>query len=134
MGYGRKLYHVLEAISTAQNILNLNVCIGYQEVEDEYLTANSAQFHAHLGYHMVGEFHKCGYKFGRWYNMVWMEKWIGGACCRSGAIHSFSRFRTKYPKKFTNIINICFLHVKAAPGRKPFFSARLLLLFLLAVT
>lgn len=35
------------------------------------------QFHTHLGYKLVGEFHKCGYKFGRWYNMVWMEKIIG---------------------------------------------------------
>ncbi len=22
-------------------------------------------------------FHKCGHKFGRWYNMIWMEKIIG---------------------------------------------------------
>lgn len=26
---------------------------------------------------MVGEFHRCGYKFGTWYNMVWMEKLLG---------------------------------------------------------
>jgi hypothetical protein len=25
----------------------------------------------------IGEFHRCGYKFGRWYNMIWMEKIIG---------------------------------------------------------
>jgi len=25
---------------------------------------------------MVGEFEKCGYKFHRWYNMIWMEKII----------------------------------------------------------
>lgn len=30
-----------------------------------------------MGYRMVGEFYKCGYKFGTWYNMVWMEKIIG---------------------------------------------------------
>ena len=35
------------------------------------------EFHAHLGYRMVGEFQKCGYKFHRWYNMIWMEKIIG---------------------------------------------------------
>ena len=29
-----------------------------------------------MGYRMVGEVYKCGYKFGRWYNMVWMEKII----------------------------------------------------------
>ena len=47
------------------------------EPEDEYLTKNSAKFHEHLGYKTVGEFHKCGYKFGRWYNMIWMEKMLG---------------------------------------------------------
>ena len=33
--------------------------------------------HEHLGYRLIGEFRKCGYKFGRWYHMVWMEKMIG---------------------------------------------------------
>lgn len=76
-GLGRKLYAALEDISKAQNITNLNACIGYPKEDDEYLTKNSAQFHAHMGYRMVGTFHKCGYKFGRWYDMVWMEKMIG---------------------------------------------------------
>lgn len=77
MGIGRALYEALEKVSRAQNILNLNACIGYPEADDEYLTGNSVQFHEHMGYRMVGEFHKCGYKFGRWYNMVWMEKILG---------------------------------------------------------
>ena len=38
---------------------------------------NSAQFHAHLGFALCGTFRNCGYKFGRWYDMVWMEKIIG---------------------------------------------------------
>lgn len=76
-GLGRKLYQTLEAVSRAQNITNLYACIGYPDPEDEYLTANSAQFHAHLGYRMAGRFRRCGYKFGRWYDMVWMEKLIG---------------------------------------------------------
>ena len=25
----------------------------------------------------MGRFQKCGYKFGRWYDMIWMEKLIG---------------------------------------------------------
>lgn len=77
LGLGRRLYEELEKISKAQGILNMNACIGYPEVEDEYLTKNSALFHEHLGYKLVGEFHKCGYKFGKWYNMIWMEKMIG---------------------------------------------------------
>lgn len=77
MGIGRMLYEVLEKISMAQNILNMNACIGYPEVEDEHLNMNSVHFHEHMGYRMVGTFHNSGYKFGTWYHMVWMEKIIG---------------------------------------------------------
>lgn len=77
MGVGRMLYEALERISKAQNILNMNACIGYPEIEDEHLTMNSVQFHEHMGYRMVGIFHNCGYKFDTWYHMVWMEKMIG---------------------------------------------------------
>ena len=77
MGIGRKLYDALEDISRRQNILNLNACIGYPEQEDEYLTMDSVRFHSQMGYRMVGKFYQCGYKFGRWYHMVWMEKIIG---------------------------------------------------------
>ena len=77
MGIGKMLYEALERISKAQNILNMNACIGYPEIPDEHLTLNSVQFHEHMGYHMVGTFHNCGYKFDTWYHMVWMEKIIG---------------------------------------------------------
>lgn len=77
MGIGRRLYDALEQISKAQNIQNLNACIGYTETEDEHLTNNSMEFHAHMGYTLVGRFHNSGYKFGRWYDMIWMEKLIG---------------------------------------------------------
>ena len=59
------------------NIINLNSCIAYTEEEDEYLTNQSESFHRHFGYQLVGRFHKCGYKFDRWYDMIWMEKMIG---------------------------------------------------------
>ena len=74
MGIGKKLYRTLEEISKMQHIYNLNACIGYPETEDEHLTMNSIQFHEHMGYRFVGRFHKCGYKFGTWYDMAWMEK------------------------------------------------------------
>lgn len=76
-GYGRALYEALEQSLKDKGILNLYACIGDPVVEDEYLTRNSEQFHQHLGFSKVGTFHKCGYKFGRWYNMIWMEKIIG---------------------------------------------------------
>lgn len=77
LGLGRKLYDALEAELKTMGMLNLYACIGYPELEDQYLTQNSANFHQHLGYETVGRFHKCGYKFNRWYDMIWMEKLIG---------------------------------------------------------
>ena len=59
-GMGRKLYEVLERALRDMGILNLYACIGYPQNEDEYLTRNSANFHEHLGFVKVGEFHKCG--------------------------------------------------------------------------
>ena len=30
-----------------------------------------------MGFELVGTFHQSGYKFDRWYDMIWMEKLIG---------------------------------------------------------
>lgn len=76
-GVGKALYKALEERLKEMGILNLYACIAYPVEDDEYLDKNSAEFHAHMGYAKVGEFHKCGYKFGRWYHMIWMEKIIG---------------------------------------------------------
>ena len=76
-GIGKTLYAALEKELKEMGIPNMYACIGYPAEEDEYLTKNSADFHSHIGFTQVGEFHKCGYKFGHWYNMIWMEKVIG---------------------------------------------------------
>lgn len=76
-GLGRKLYEALETALRSMGICNMYACIGYPEQEDAYLTKNSAEFHSHMGFEKIGEFHRCGYKFGRWYHMIWMEKLIG---------------------------------------------------------
>lgn len=76
-GLGRILYGTLEEALRKMGIQNLYACIAYPENEDEYLTKDSVNFHEHLGYQMVGKLHNCGYKFGRWYHMVYMEKIIG---------------------------------------------------------
>ena len=70
-GIGKKLYGALEEALAAQHILNLNACIAYPEQEDEYLTLDSVRFHEKLGYRMVGEFLQCGYKFERWYCLLY---------------------------------------------------------------
>ena len=76
-GVGRTLYAALERCLAAQGVLNLNACVACPEREDEYLTRDSVDFHRRMGYGLAGEFRQCGCKFGRWYNMVWMEKHIG---------------------------------------------------------
>ncbi|MCH4147011.1 MAG: GNAT family N-acetyltransferase [Prevotella sp.] len=76
-GVGKALYEALEAALKVQGILNLNACIAYTETPDEHLTLDSVRFHEHLGYQKVAHFHQCGYKFGHWYDMIWMEKLIG---------------------------------------------------------
>lgn len=67
----------LEELLKRQGILNLNACIAYPEAEDAHLTKDSVFFHKKMGYREVGIFHQCGYKFDRWYHMIWMEKAIG---------------------------------------------------------
>ena len=89
-GIGKRLYAAIEEISVAQNVINLYACIGYPDgADDAHLTKNSAQFHAHLGYRLVGEFPRCGYKFGTWYSMVWMEKCIGAHEANPAAVRPF---------------------------------------------
>lgn len=76
-GIGRLLHEALEEALRQQGILNMNACISYVEPEDEYLTLDSVRFHERMGYTQVAHFHLCGRKFGRWYDMIWMEKLIG---------------------------------------------------------
>jgi phosphinothricin acetyltransferase len=76
-GLGKILYGELESRLKNMGITNLYACIGVTEIEDEYLTNNSRDFHSHIGYKTVGVFTKCGRKFSRWYDMIWMEKCIG---------------------------------------------------------
>ena len=76
-GLGKILYAELERRLKDSGFKNMYACIAYPSEEDEYLTKNSALFHEHMGFVKVGEFHSCGYKFGRWYDMIYMEKMIG---------------------------------------------------------
>ena len=77
-GVGGLLHQALEGCLTALGYLNMYACIAYPPTdEDPYLTKNSAEFHAHLGYRLIGTFLSCGCKFERWYDMIWMEKHLG---------------------------------------------------------
>lgn len=90
-GVGRALYEALEKALIRQNILNVNACIAWPETEDEYLTYDSIRFHEHMGYRMVGRFHQSGYKFGRWYDLAWMEKHLGEHPAKPERVRWFSQ-------------------------------------------
>lgn len=76
-GLGRSLYTALEQALKAMGLRNLYACIALPAAsEDPFLTGASAAFHARMGFQTVGTFRNCGYKFGRWYHMIWMEKVI----------------------------------------------------------
>ena len=66
-GIGKKLYEALEKILKAQGY-----CKIYAIITSE--NAASLAFHRKMGYKFTGEFPNCGYKFGRWMGVIWMEK------------------------------------------------------------
>ena len=75
-GLGKKLYTALEDELRRMGVISLYACVALPFGADEHLTEDSPRFHEALGYRRCGEFRSCGYKFDRWYTMVWMEKLI----------------------------------------------------------
>lgn len=69
-GIGKALYARLEELLARQHVTNVNACITFPNPE-------SIAFHEHLGYKDAAHFTKCGYKMGKWWDMVWLEKFIG---------------------------------------------------------
>lgn len=76
-GLGRALYERLEALLRQQNVLRLYACIVHTDTGDAYLTSASENFHRALGFVKNTHFAKCGCKFGKWYDVIWMEKVLG---------------------------------------------------------
>ncbi len=76
-GIGKALYGELENRLGKMGITNLYACIASPDAPDEYLDFDSIDFHKRLGFSTTGTFRHCASKFGRWYNMAWMEKFIG---------------------------------------------------------
>ena len=100
-GIGRALYEALEACLAAQGVTNVNACIGVPACEnDPYVDRASVNFHARLGYRPVGEFELCASKFGRWYNMVWMEKHILPHLSNPESVKRFDEVREIVAEKY----------------------------------
>ena len=80
------MYGCLEQSLKKMGVLNMNACIASAKVEDEFLRNDSMYFHSRMGFTEVGRFHNSGYKFGRWYDMIWMEKLIGSHDAHPGEV------------------------------------------------
>lgn len=77
LGIGKALYEKLEAILKAMGIRTMTAAVASVEHDDPYLTNASIAFHLRMGFTPVGTFHNAGCKFGRWYDLTWLEKAIG---------------------------------------------------------
>jgi phosphinothricin acetyltransferase len=94
-GIGTALYRELERVLAAQGVLNLYACIATTATPDEHLDNGSVAFHERRGYHEIGHFPKCGYKFGRWYDTVWMERDLGEHRSAQPAVLPFPQVRAE---------------------------------------
>ncbi len=82
MGIGRILYERMEAYLRRQNVTNVYAGAADPTVDDDpYLSRNSEHFHEAMGYRVVARYNACGNKFGRWYNLIKMEKVIAEHAC-----------------------------------------------------
>lgn len=76
-GLGSILLSALEDEARKMKLLTLDACIAMPRETNPYLDAGSFFFHEKHGYTQVARFPSSGYKFGLWFDMVWMEKEIG---------------------------------------------------------
>ena len=66
-GIARKLYSALEKLLKIQGYQVLYALITAENIP-------SIRFHQKFGYTLRGDFPDCGFKFGRWLGLFWLEK------------------------------------------------------------
>ncbi len=66
-GIGKKLHEALEQLLTMQGYRKLYAIITSEN-------RDSLAFHDAMGYKFIANFSECGYKFGKKYGTIWMEK------------------------------------------------------------
>ena len=96
-GIGRKLYTVLEQILALQGYQILYALITSEN-------SDSIAFHRKMQYIMRVDFPDCGYKFGRWLGLVWMEKRLKIVQTPSGFPKPYSAI-VQDAKTFSNILD-----------------------------
>ena len=87
-GVGAALYRAL---------LELLIRQGYGQAFAGITQPNEASvaFHARLGFERIAHYRKVGYKLGRWYDVVWMQRALAGDRPGPGEPVPFSRLRSE---------------------------------------
>ena len=98
-GIGRALYETLEQILTAQGY-RLSYAIITSENEA------SLAFHRAMGYKETAQLPGCGYKFGKWLGVTWMEKSLVSVDTPMKEPISFPDFVENNRNFFTNLGNL----------------------------
>lgn len=89
-GLGRRLYGVLLALLRVQGCRNAYAVITVPN-------AQSVEFHAALGFSMIGVFRRTGYKLGRWHDVAWMEQGLGSYDTPPAPLKSMDEVRALHP-------------------------------------
>lgn len=93
-GIGRKLYTLMERILREQGVVKTISLI--VKPTDRYSDYNSVLFHEKMGYTYAGELKDCGYKFHRWYTLIYMDKQIGSIQEKMLPIRDFAEVRKTF--------------------------------------
>lgn len=91
-GAAYKLYNCLFAILKE---------LGYYNAYAAYTVPNekSRRFHEKFGFKLIGTHHKTGYKFGKWHDVVWLEKVINEHGENPDEVKSIADLPEEYLKK-----------------------------------
>ncbi|MCF0238271.1 MAG: N-acetyltransferase [Sphaerochaetaceae bacterium] len=73
-GVGKALYNAMFESLKVMGIKNVYAIVAFPIKEDRFLTLDSVRFHEKMGFTTVGHLNKCGFKFGSYYDVLYMEK------------------------------------------------------------
>lgn len=66
-GVGKALYLAIEELLKKQHVVTVTACVTGKN-------QNSIAFHQHMGYAIVADFQKIGFKDGQWLDTYWLQK------------------------------------------------------------
>ena len=93
-GVGQQLYTLMENILKEQGIVKTVAVITMPT--DEYSDFNSVPFHEKMGYQLAGKLDYTGFKFNRWYSILYMDKQIGIPKEVMSPVRDFDEVREKF--------------------------------------